>query len=57
MNCALLSYDLAQRNRGFRDGEGIVKENVEETISSIGRLASKGMRQADNEILNIMIGK
>ena len=57
LNCALLSYDLAQRNRGFRDGEGIVKENVEETISSIGRLASKGMRQADNEILNIMIGK
>ena len=39
----------------FGAGEGLVKENVEKTIASIGRMAADGMRETDSEILRIMI--
>ena len=39
----------------FGAGEGLVKEHVEQTIESIGRMASQGMRETDMEILKIMI--
>ncbi len=57
LNSAFIGYEMAKLDRGFRNGEGIVKEDVEATISSVGRMAAKGMRQTDTEILNIMIGK
>ena len=34
----------------------MVKEDVEETISNIGRMGRVGMKATDNEILNIMLG-
>jgi len=40
----------------FYAGEGIVKKGVEATIKSVSRLAHKGMRETDKEIINIMIG-
>lgn len=57
LNSALLGYDMAKRQKGFHQGEGIVQENVEKTIQSLGRMAACGMRSTDIEILNIMIGK
>ena len=54
---ALLGYELAKQADGFADGEGIVGANVDETIANIGRMASQGMRETDEEILRIMIGK
>lgn len=56
LESAFLGYELAKNKRGFLPGEGIVKEDVEKTIASIGRLAKKGMYSTDIEILNIMIG-
>ena len=55
LDCALLAYELAKKNRGFKDGEGIVKADVEKTIASVGRMASQGMRLTDREILDIML--
>ena len=52
---AFLGYELAKRGRRFRDGEGIVDEDVEQTIKNIGRMASHGMKAIDDEILDIMI--
>ena len=52
---ALLGYELARRGRRFLDGEGIVDEDVEQTIRNIGRMASDGMKATDDEILDIMI--
>ena len=40
----------------FVGGEGIIKKGVENTISNVGRLARQGMRQTDEEILDIMVG-
>ena len=55
LQCALLGYEMAKRDRVFRPGEGLVKSDVEKTIESIGKMAAEGMAATDNIILNIMI--
>lgn len=55
VECGLLGYTMASNGLGFRSGEGIVKNTVEETIQAVGRMAASGMRATDTEILNIMI--
>ena len=57
LESAFLGYELAKQGRGFFDGEGIVKADVEATIASVGRMASAGMLGTDKEILNIMIDR
>ena len=56
LQTALLGMKMSTHNRTFQPGEGLVKESVEETISSIGRMGRVGMKSTDNEILNIMLG-
>ncbi len=53
---ALLSADMAMENNQFEPGDGLVMDDVEQTIRSIGRLGREGMRQTDVEILHMMIG-
>lgn len=55
VDAAFMGYELAKQERVFSSGDGIVKNNVEKTISSVGDLASKGMVTTDEEIINIMI--
>lgn len=50
----ILSNNVGQ---AFKQGEGIVQGNVDDTIKSIGKIAKEGMKSTDIEILNIMIGK
>jgi len=57
VDAALLGYQMALQNKEFRDGEGIVKKGVENTIVNVGRLGKDGMKQTDEEILRIMIGR
>ena len=56
LQCAFLAYDLAKNNYSFSPGEGLVKNNVEETITAVGKMASTGMNNTDKEILKIMLG-
>lgn len=56
VDAALLGYNMAVNGQAFQPGEGLVKETVEETIMSIGRLGRKGMKETDAEILEIMVG-
>jgi len=55
VDAAILGFCMAQKRRVFHAGEGLVKETVEKTISSIGRLGREGMRDTDIEILKIML--
>ena len=55
VNTAIMAHELTMRNRGFHSGEGIVKADVEATISGICRIAREGMRDTDTEILDLMI--
>ncbi len=52
---ALNALELAKLGRVFQPGEGLVKQDVEETIKSVGRMAKNGMKATDIEILNIML--
>ncbi len=57
VDAATLGYEMAMAGRGFRAGEGLVQDTVEDTIASMGYVGRVGMKDTDVEILNIMIGK
>ena len=57
VDAAILGHDMAMQGRGFRAGEGLIQDTVEQTIASMGYVGRVGMKDADVEILNIMIGK
>ncbi|WP_209460607.1 serine dehydratase subunit alpha family protein [Youngiibacter multivorans] len=57
VDAAILAHNMSMRGLTFQSGDGIVKDNIEETIQSIGHVARVGMKDTDKEILNIMIGK
>lgn len=57
VEAAFMGYQLSKRHCAFMPGEGIVKEDIEKTISSVGRMGRIGMKSTDVEILNIMLGK
>ncbi len=51
----LLGLNMYCTGNEFYAGDGIVKEGVENTIRSVSRLAHKGMRETDKEIIRIML--
>ena len=55
VDAAILAYYMASERRGFRNGEGLVKESAENTLKSYGRMGREGMRATDIEILRIML--
>lgn len=55
VDAAILAYYMASERRGFRNGEGLVKESAEITLKSYGRMGREGMRATDIEILRIML--
>ena len=48
---------VAMYNKGdqFFGGDGIVKDGVEKTIRTVGKLARQGMKQTDEEIIRLML--
>ena len=48
---------VAMYNEGneFFGGDGIVKKGVESTIRTVGKLARRGMKQTDEEIIRLML--
>lgn len=54
---AILGFEMSRKERAFRPGEGVVQEDVEDTIRALGRVGRVGMAQTDIEILEIMLGK
>lgn len=53
----ILAYEMAKNECRFKEGEGIVGGNADETIASVGRIGKDGMKETDNKILEIMMGK
>ena len=50
----LLGYQMYLNHRRFRDGEGIIAGDVDQTIWNVGVLAKEGMQETDHVILQIM---
>jgi len=55
VDAGIMGYEMYCHGQEFLDGDGIVKKGVERTITNVGSLARKGMKQTDQEILHIMI--
>ena len=57
VDAGILGFLMATKEgTAFHSGEGLVQEDVEHTIQSVGRVGREGMRSTDLEILNIMLG-
>ena len=56
VDAAILGYQLSTQGKAFKNGEGLVKQDVEETIKSVGRMGKVGMEGTDTEIIEIMLG-
>ena len=57
VNNGIFGYQLFCQGLQFYAGDGIVTKGVENTIANVGRLANRGMRGTDCEILDIMVGR
>ncbi|SHJ88428.1 L-cysteine desulfidase [Anaerocolumna jejuensis DSM 15929] len=55
VDAAIMGHYMAMEDNTFGAGEGLVKENVELTINTICKMGRDGMKQTDEEILNLMI--
>ncbi|MBQ9179244.1 MAG: serine dehydratase subunit alpha family protein [Firmicutes bacterium] len=56
IDAAIMGHKMAMAGRGFEPGEGLVMDDVEETIRSIGYMGRVGMKETDVEILHVMLG-
>lgn len=56
VDAGITGFQMAKKGKNFVDGDGLKKEDVEDTIKNIGRMAKEGMKATDIEVLNIMIG-
>lgn len=57
VEAAILAHYMASKHHSFQPGEGIVQDDVEGTIRSMGYIGRVGMKTTDTEILNIMIDR
>jgi len=55
VDVAILGYHMYIRGQQFYGGDGIVTAGIENTIKNVGRLAKDGMKETNEEIINIMI--
>ncbi len=55
VEAAVNGYRLAADDQVFASGDGIVKSDIEETITGIGNIASRGMIDTDKIILDVML--
>lgn len=57
VEAAIMAHYMGSRHHCFQPGEGIVQNDVEGTIKSLGYIGRVGMKRTDTEILNIMIDR
>lgn len=57
VEAGILGYNMHIRNQSFRPDDGLVGQTPEHTIANIGRLGKLGMKETNEEIIKIMVGK
>ncbi len=55
VDAAVMGHYMAMDNNTFGPGEGLVKDDVEKTIETVSTMGREGMKQTDQEILELMI--
>lgn len=56
LKMAFLAYDQAKSHNSFKAGDGIVKDDIDQMIKTVGHIARYGMKETDKVILEEMIG-
>ena len=56
VEAGLLGYNMYIRGNQFHGGDGIVAKGVENSLKNVGRLGKQGMKETNNEIIDIMVG-
>ena len=54
VDAAILAHHMSMKGNTFLRGEGLVQNDIEATIKSVGYVGRVGMKSTDLEILNIM---
>ena len=57
LDAALLAHSLAMAGKVYEANSGILQDNADNTISSVGYIGKVGMKQTDAEIVKMMIQK
>lgn len=55
VEAGIMGHYMSMKHHSFLAGEGIVQEDIEDTIRSIGYIGRVGMRMTDQSILHIML--
>ena len=55
IEAGLQGMKMAMKGLRYRPGEGIVKQDDDETVKAVGRIGKVGMKRTDSEILNLML--
>ncbi|MDE6943285.1 MAG: L-serine ammonia-lyase, iron-sulfur-dependent, subunit alpha [Lachnospiraceae bacterium] len=55
VDSAIFGYEMYLNGQEFLSGDGIISENADKTIENIAHLGSVGLKQADWEILQMML--
>lgn len=55
VDAAIVATMMTLKGNYFAPGDGIVKDNIEDTVDGVVKLAKKGMKTTDEVVLEIMI--
>lgn len=55
LDAAMMAHSFAMRGKGYKAYTGILKENADITISTVGYIGKVGMKQTDKEIVQLML--
>jgi L-cysteine desulfidase len=55
VEAGLMGLSMYNKGNNFFGGDGLVKEGIEKTIDTVGRLARFGMKETDEEIIRLMM--
>lgn len=55
LDAAYMAHNLAIRGKSYQPNTGILKEDVQDTVSCVGQIGKEGMKQTDVEILKLML--
>lgn len=56
IDAGILGYNMYIRGQQFYAGDGIVTNGADATIRNVGRLGKEGMKETNEEIIDIMVG-
>lgn len=55
IDAAILAHEMAKSGDHFMAGDGIVSDNIEDTIKNFATVGREGMKETDNFIMKLMI--